>query len=95
MAGSSWLKALSECLVLIVRQAMHAEIVAVHGNNDVKNLLASQFFRLWTELVMGWLQGEVTEAVGLMARTVDRVGKIGDGALMLIMILWLFSPRHP
>ncbi|KAI9568130.1 hypothetical protein HD554DRAFT_2219143 [Boletus coccyginus] len=77
-AGSSWLKALSECVVLIIRRATHAEIVTVHGNNDAKNLLASQFSRLWTELVTGRLRVEATEAVGVMARTVDRIGKIGD-----------------
>ncbi|KAF8551747.1 hypothetical protein OG21DRAFT_1605114 [Imleria badia] len=77
-AASSWLKALSECLFLIVRQALVAENVAIHANDDAKSLLASQFSRLWTELLTKRLRVEEAEAAGVIAHTAHRVGKIGD-----------------
>lgn len=64
-----------------------------HANDDAKSLLASQFSRLWTELVTKRLRVEEAEATGALARTAHRIGKIGDGALMLIMLLGLFCPR--
>ncbi|KAH0834818.1 hypothetical protein J3R83DRAFT_10427 [Lanmaoa asiatica] len=70
-AASSWLKALSECLVLI-------RISLRMLNKDAKKLLASQFSRLWTEFVMKRLRVEEIEAAGILARAAERVGKIGD-----------------
>lgn len=59
---------------------MSAENVAMNTNEDAKTLLASQFSRLWTELVTKRLRVEENEAAGIIARTAERVGKIGDGA---------------
>ncbi|KAG6379677.1 hypothetical protein JVT61DRAFT_10198 [Boletus reticuloceps] len=75
--ASSWLKAFSECLVLIVRRGVHAENTT-HVKDDAKNLLASQFSRLWTELVTKRLRVEETEVAAVIVRTADRIGKIGD-----------------
>ncbi|KAF8434511.1 hypothetical protein L210DRAFT_3763021 [Boletus edulis BED1] len=75
--ASSWLKAFSECLVLIVRRGVHAENTT-HVKDDAKNLLASQFSRLWVELVTKRLRVEETEVAAVIVRTADRIGKIGD-----------------
>ncbi|KAG8216452.1 hypothetical protein J3R82DRAFT_6559 [Butyriboletus roseoflavus] len=77
-AASSWLKALIECLVLIVRRGVHTERLAIDANEDAKNLLASQISRLWTELVAKRLRVVEIEAAEAMARAAERVGKLGD-----------------
>ncbi|KAG9311744.1 hypothetical protein JVU11DRAFT_7987 [Chiua virens] len=52
-ATSSWLKALCECLVLIIRRRVCAENMITEGTEAAKILLASQFSRLWTDLQKG------------------------------------------
>lgn len=87
-AASSWLKSISECLVLIIRRGIHAKnVTAAHANEDARALLAAQFSRLWSELVVKRLRVDEVEAAGIIARAAERLGKVADGMLMLTVLL--------
>lgn len=73
---------------------MYTDNASIYAYEDAKNLLASQVSRLWTELITKRLRVEEIEAAGVVARAAERVGKVGDGALMLIVPLCRFHvPR--
>lgn len=75
---------------------MHTENVTIYANEDAKNILASQVSRLWTELVTRRLRVEGIEAAGFIARAAERIGKVREGALMLIIPLCRFpNPWDP
>ncbi|KAF9226338.1 hypothetical protein BS17DRAFT_807138 [Gyrodon lividus] len=77
-AASAWLKALSECLLFIIRRGTETHEVTTQPMEDAKTLLTSQFSRLWIELVTKRLRIEEIEAAGIVVGALGRVGKLGE-----------------